>query len=201
MSLLGHRRRAAVAVLAAPLLALPASRAWAHADFVRSDPAPGSTLERAPARVTAYFSEEMEPAFSSMSVVDAQGRDVTAGPSRLTGGNRAMEVALKPGLPPGTYTVRWKNLSTDGHSLSGSFTFRVTAGGPAAGAGGPGGTGGTGAGATPSPAPPAPSAPQPPAGGTAARPAPAGGGPVLWAVAGLVAAGAVALAVYRLRRR
>ncbi|MDI3297892.1 MAG: copper resistance protein CopC [Bacillota bacterium] len=205
-------RLAAVLLAAALALLAPLRPAWAHAEFVRSDPAPGSTVDRSPATVTAYFSEEMEPAFSTMTVVDAQGRSVTAGPSHLLEGNQAMQVPLRPDLQPGVYTVRWKNLSTDGHSLSGSFTFRVapvsgSASGGTGNAAAPAGPASPGTPANPagsgtsgSPSAPAPStAAAPPAGG--ATPARNGGTAVIWAVTGVVAAGAVALAAYRLLRR
>jgi len=33
--------------------------------------------------------------------------------------------ALLPGLGPGAYRVEWQVLSTDGHVVSGRFTFRI----------------------------------------------------------------------------
>jgi LPXTG-motif cell wall-anchored protein len=34
-------------------------------------------------------------------------------------------VSLKTGLANGTYTVNWKNSSTDGHSEAGDFSFVI----------------------------------------------------------------------------
>ncbi|MDI3317859.1 MAG: copper resistance protein CopC [Bacillota bacterium] len=195
------RPRLAALLLAVALAAfVPLQAVSAHAHLVRSDPAPGSVLDHSPAAVTATFGEEIEPSFSSMTVVDAGGHPVTSGPSHVLAGNRSMQVPLKPDLPPGVYTVDWQNLSSDGHKLSGSFTFRVASssasgsGSASAGSTPPtgaapasaGGAGASGAGA------------QPAREAAATRPA---GSPVLWAAVGFVAGGVAVFLVDRWLRR
>ena len=100
--------------------------ALAHAEFISSSPTPGSIVARAPAEVRAYFSEKVEPRFSSIRVFDTAGQRMDSGPARVDSLDaRALTVALAP-LGDGVYTVSWQALSAvDGHTSTGSFSFAV----------------------------------------------------------------------------
>ncbi len=112
---------------AALLLLFAAPVALAHANLVRSEPAAGSAQKTSPDIVRMWFSEDIEPSFSSASVVDKNSQRVDKGDShRMSGDPKGMEVSLKPNLPPGLYTVIWKTTSAvDGHVVAGSFPFTV----------------------------------------------------------------------------
>ena len=72
-----------------------------------------------------WFTEALEPAFSTITVTDAQGREVEDGKAKVDAGNpMLLEVGLKP-LAPGTYTVKWRVISVDTHPTEGDFTFTV----------------------------------------------------------------------------
>jgi copper transport protein len=65
------------------------------------------------------------------TVTNAAGAQVTAGPATTSSGDvRALVIPLKPNLPDGDYTVRWRIVSTDGHIISGVFAVGVGAGRP-----------------------------------------------------------------------
>lgn len=123
-------RRLAGAVTAVVLAALPlmgAGVASAHATVIATDPADGTTLAEAPARVSATFNEAMQPAFAAMTVV---------GPDRnlwSTGGpqvkDTVVSVDLRPLGPSGTYTVNYRATSADGHVVTGSWAFELTVSG------------------------------------------------------------------------
>lgn len=116
-----HRMTAAaVAGLAlAPVMAL------AHAQLDHASPAVGSTVAQPPKEVALWFTEALEPKFSTIEVRDAQGTAVQAGPATLARGNTAqLRVPVKL-LAPGTYTVIWRVLSIDTHRTQGKFIFRV----------------------------------------------------------------------------
>jgi methionine-rich copper-binding protein CopC len=116
--------RLIVAAFCAGALLLPA-RALAHAHLDRASPASGSTVDSAPKEVTIWFTEALEPKFSTIEVRDAKGAAMQAGPATLAPGNTAqLRVPLKP-LPPGTYKVIWRVLSVDTHRSQGDFSFRV----------------------------------------------------------------------------
>jgi hypothetical protein len=114
----------APALALAALLALPLS-AGAHALLAKSEPARRAVLSKPPAQVRLWFNERLEPAFSSLSVLDAAGKPVTSAPARVAADDpKLLELAL-PTLAPGTYTVRYQVLSVDGHTVKSSYTFTV----------------------------------------------------------------------------
>ena len=122
-----NRRTIVAAVLAgAVTLAAPASRA--HAFLDHASPAVGSSLPTAPAAVTMWFTQQLEPAFTTATVSDKSGNRVDAGPAQVdTKDPTELRVPLKP-LPPGTYTVSWHALSVDTHTTTGHFTFTIGGG-------------------------------------------------------------------------
>jgi methionine-rich copper-binding protein CopC len=112
--------RRALLLAAIALLCAPADPALAHALLQKSEPAQRATLTRPPPAVRLWFNERLEPAFSSLDVVDAGGRPVTTTAARVP----AQDPKL-PALAPGVYTVRYKVLSVDGHTVKASFAFTV----------------------------------------------------------------------------
>jgi methionine-rich copper-binding protein CopC len=110
-----------VALLLAPLMALGAAQALAHAFLDHANPPVGGTVRTAPREVVLTFTEKLEPALSRATVQNAAGTRVDRG-SRA-GGNQ-MRVSLGA-LGPGTYRVSWRVVSVDTHPSQGDFTFRV----------------------------------------------------------------------------
>ena len=100
--------------------------ALAHANLVRSDPPANSAQKVSPTRVRLWFSEDVEPSFTTVSVLNTAGVPLDKGDSqRVPDDAKAMEVSVTE-LPLGLYTVAWKALSAvDGHATSGSFAFAV----------------------------------------------------------------------------
>ena len=117
--------RAAVALAA---LLLGAGVAWGHAFLERAEPRVGSTVKSPPSQVRVWFTEALEPAFSTLEVLNQFGERVDLGPARVDAASPALlRVPLKP-LAPGTYRVKWRVLSVDTHVTEGDFTFRVSEG-------------------------------------------------------------------------
>ena len=120
-------RRTLLGVLAGGLaLALRPRRVRAHAALVRSSPARRATVGRAPARVQLWFSERLEPAYSTISVwTDDGSRRVDAGDARVEPEDPAQLSVGLPALPAGRYTVRFRVLSVDGHIVEATLPFTV----------------------------------------------------------------------------
>lgn len=111
--------------LALALLALAAPKADAHAFLDHASPAVGSTVHGSPAQVQLFYTQNLEPAFSTVKVVDANGKQVDKGDKAVDPKNPAeLEVSLNP-LPPGDYKVVWRVLSVDTHTTEGKFDFTV----------------------------------------------------------------------------
>ena len=103
------------------LLAVPA---FAHSHPVTMLPAADSTVS-APGKVEIHFSEGLEPKFSSITVVSAEGHVVTKETSKLDDAdNKHLWLAL-PALTPGLYTVKWVAAAVDGHRSTGEYKFTV----------------------------------------------------------------------------
>ena len=109
-------------IFSSALAALGGVAAHAHAFLDHASPLVGSTVASAPREVSLTFTQNLESAFSSVQVTDANGARVDQGKAQI-GGN-TMRVGLKS-LSPGTYRVRWHALSVDTHKTEGSFTFTV----------------------------------------------------------------------------
>jgi copper resistance protein C len=117
-------RRHRLAGVALALLVM-ASPAWPHASLVRSSPARRATLATAPDRVQLWFNEAVEPRFSSVSVRDAAGQSVDLGDARVDPEDpKRLTVGLRP-LGRGTYRVRFRVLSVDGHVVESEFPFTL----------------------------------------------------------------------------
>ncbi|MFI0913325.1 FixH family protein [Streptomyces abikoensis] len=119
-----------VAFLAALLctLTLGAGTASAHAALTATDPADGSVVPAAPARVTLTFSEGVLLSPDSVRVLDPRGERVDEGRPQHDGGRSGTAtVALRAGIADGTYTVAWQAVSADSHPVAGAFTFSVGA--------------------------------------------------------------------------
>jgi len=122
-----NARLIAAAFVLAELLIAP-SAVRAHAFLDHADPAVGSTVPAPPAIIHLWFTQELEPAFSWVTVSDRSGASVNDGPATIDPSNKSeLTVKLKP-LSAGTYTVKWHALSVDTHTTEGDFTFQVKRG-------------------------------------------------------------------------
>jgi methionine-rich copper-binding protein CopC len=118
-----HKIVMTLTAAAAALVAAVGARA--HAFLDHASPAVGSSVPTAPAVVTIWFTQSLEPAFSNVTVTNEAGQRVDLGNARIPSGSPAeLQIGLKP-LPPGTYLVSWHVVSVDTHPTEGTFTFEV----------------------------------------------------------------------------
>jgi copper transport protein len=110
------RRLALLGLLVA--LAVPAG-AWAHATLKAESPCFQQELASGPRVVRLQFDQIVN--LPSIQVLDVHGVN-HAGAAVVSGRNVRAPVAR---LPKGAYTVRWHILSSDGHVVSGVWTFGV----------------------------------------------------------------------------
>ena len=120
--------RILVALVAGTAAIGAAPSVWAHAFLDHASPAVGSSVPASPPVVTLWFTQDLEPAFSGVTVTDEAGQRVDLGKAQIPQGSPdELQIGLKP-LPPGTYTVSWHVVSVDTHPTEGTFTFEVGAG-------------------------------------------------------------------------
>ena len=106
------------------LLAVSA-RLEAHAFLQRAEPAVGSTVQTTPSEVRIWFTENIEPTFSTLQVFDTSGKEVDRHDVHLDRSDHQLLHVSLPQLGAGTYKVIWRVVSVDTHVTNGSFTFHV----------------------------------------------------------------------------
>jgi len=119
-----------ILTLVASMMAIPAAMpsARGHAFLDHATPAVGSAVPQSPPVVTLWFTQDLEPAFSNVTVTNDAGERVDLGNAQIPAGSPAeLRIGLKA-LPPGTYTVIWHVVSVDTHPTQGTFTFDVGGG-------------------------------------------------------------------------
>lgn len=112
-------------LIALAFVTLAASAARAHAFLDHASPAVGSTLATPPGIIRLWFTQELEPAFSTVAVMNQAGQRVDKGDAKVDSSDATiLQATLKP-LPPGTYKVAWRVVSVDTHTTEGTFTFHI----------------------------------------------------------------------------
>jgi methionine-rich copper-binding protein CopC len=180
------RRRAVPAVLALFLLLVAAVPAVAHSELVSSSPAAGSTVTSAPGMlIVLTFSETLKEG-SKADVVGPGG--TTVGTATIDASDDTKLSWSPPtALPPGSYSIRWTSIATDGDVLRGTIPFTVAAATPAPSL------------ATPT-APPATTPPATPAASPTPAAASAGASVIVPLIAALLVIGLLASMLLRNRR-
>lgn len=125
-------RALALALLSVLALLAGAAPALAHTRLVGSDPADGASLDTAPDRVALTFNETMQADFSTITVVGPDGAEWQTGEVAASG--ETVGVAVRPLGPAGRYEIGYRVVSDDGHPVTGSVAFTLTAPGPGAAA-------------------------------------------------------------------
>jgi copper transport protein len=112
-------------VLAVAALAAPAA-AFAHATLVRTSPANGAVVARAPLAVVVTFDDTVRVGSGNEVVANSTSASVVAGRARAHGAT--LTIPLRPRLGDGDYSARWSIVSDDGHRERGVIAFAVGAG-------------------------------------------------------------------------
>lgn len=111
-------------LIAGALLTFGAS---AHGFLVRAVPNDRAVLERSPARVQYWFSESLEPAFSSLTVRTPAGEVIAEGGSDPDN-SALLTASLPPNLPDGAYIADLRlAFASDGHVIAETRVFFVGA--------------------------------------------------------------------------
>ncbi|MGV8928391.1 MAG: copper homeostasis periplasmic binding protein CopC [Brevundimonas sp.] len=107
----------------AAVVAFAAGPAAAHARLVSATPAPNATVA-ATRTLSLTFSERTVPAFSGFDVVDASGEKIAIQTS-VGEDSKTLTGTLPRALAAGVYRIDWRIASSDGHRMTGSYTFTV----------------------------------------------------------------------------
>jgi methionine-rich copper-binding protein CopC len=122
----------AVALLLLTAMAAPAA---AHTELKEASPASGATVP-APKQVVLTYADSV--ILPQVVVTDGSGHRHESGSAHAV--DNKVTQPVNGTLEPGTYTVGWRVVSTDGHPVTGTYRFTVAGGaqpGPAAPAASP----------------------------------------------------------------
>ncbi len=115
----------ATVLLGAGLTLAVATPAQAHDELVSSYPEASSTITGSPAEITLSFSGELIAGMQSaaVEVIAPDGQNIATDAPSEDGTSITQHLAQNP--PAGLFTVRWKVVSSDGHPISGEYTYTV----------------------------------------------------------------------------
>ncbi|MDH2066166.1 copper homeostasis periplasmic binding protein CopC [Pantoea sp. GD03673] len=117
--------RVVIALATAGLMAF-SSLAVAHAHLESSLPAAKAQVTTSPDTLTLNFSEDIEAAFSGVTLLDSARKPVTTAKPRVESDQKnRLIVGLAQPLKAGRYEVNWHVLSVDGHKTAGRYRFSV----------------------------------------------------------------------------
>jgi methionine-rich copper-binding protein CopC len=116
--------RAALLGLCALLMSAAPGRA--HSLLIESSPAANATVSTPPNVLVLRFNNRIEKKLSRLRLVRGAGETLDL-PVVVTGRADTLSASV-PSLSPGAWRVEWQVLSTDGHVVSGTFSFRLAPG-------------------------------------------------------------------------
>ena len=120
-------RLAIVSWLTATWLLLPCAPTLAHANLVGASPRPGGEVSKPPERVELRFSEPVDAEFDPVVVRTVSGARVDAHNAHVDPQDARLVLADLERMPEGSYTVKWRVTSIDGHVVDGRYHFAVVA--------------------------------------------------------------------------
>lgn len=101
------------------------SSVMAHAQLIKAEPARRAALDKAPAQIRLWFNEEIEGAYTTLTVSDANKKLVTDAKPKVVADDPKSIILPMPKTNPGKYKVKFRVLSVDGHIVDSTFNYTV----------------------------------------------------------------------------
>jgi methionine-rich copper-binding protein CopC len=115
--------RVLLALTAVLAVLLPGAPAWAHNALTEASPAKNAELTKVPDGVKLKFLQKLDPDYTTIAVSDADQQKIATSDPKIDGGTGS--VTFDEPLPNGAYTVAYQVVSTDGHTVKGSYKFTL----------------------------------------------------------------------------
>lgn len=110
---------------AAAVLLLGVTPAQAHSTLIGSTPAADAAVAGSPEEIELQFNQTINTAFATVTLTDGEGTQRGSSES-IVDGDR-VRLSIPEPLAAGDYTVGYRVISADGHPITGSYAFTVTA--------------------------------------------------------------------------
>ena len=101
--------------------------AYAHADLDHAEPKVGAEIKKSPDEIKIWFSDEIEPTFSTITVQNQSGSQIDNRDTHVDSHNPKLLIVSVPKLDAGVFTVTWKVTAKDTHRTHGDFKFTIKA--------------------------------------------------------------------------
>jgi len=113
-------------LFAVTLLSSVLPSAHAHSELISSNPSASSYIQELPEQIELEFNEELLNLGSgnSVSIISPSGEDLGMGETSTDGARITRLLNTTSEL--GSFEVKYRVASADGHILNGSFTFNLT---------------------------------------------------------------------------
>ncbi|HWS36919.1 MAG TPA: copper resistance CopC family protein [Actinoplanes sp.] len=105
------------------LVLVPGAPAWAHNALAEASPDKKATVKEAPAEVKLRFLQKLDPEYTVIALTDSTKRKVATSEPKVEGPTGV--ITIEEALANGVYTVAYQVVSTDGHTVKGSYEFTV----------------------------------------------------------------------------
>ncbi len=112
-------------LLAILTLIFQTNAVMAHASLVKSDPPRRASLSVPPKQIQLWFNEKIEASYASVTVLDAKKNPITDKNPEVVADDPKSVVLGLPQIETGSYTVKYRVMSVDGHVIESSFDFNV----------------------------------------------------------------------------
>lgn len=109
-------------IIAAAILSLSVSGAYAHSDVNKTNPANGAVLNEVPTNLNLIFKDKIR--ITKVEVSHGPHSNVELDLSDQKSFTTKITVPAKD-MGAGVYTVNWRGLGADGHAMTGEFMFEV----------------------------------------------------------------------------
>jgi len=114
---------ALLAVLLGAVLAVAPATVAAHSLLLEASPPADALLPEPPTEIALRFNNRVEKRLCTILLVDGHG-EARRAEIRADGPADRLNAAA-PALGAGTWWLEWRVLSTDGHVVTGRYSFRV----------------------------------------------------------------------------
>lgn len=117
------RRVIAALAIGIAVTGLAAAPALGHASQVSSSPQADAVLDTAPSEVRVEFESALMETGAALVVTGADGQVVSGATPMI--GRTSISVDVDPQAPPGAYTVAYRVVSEDGHTITSTYSYTV----------------------------------------------------------------------------
>ena len=95
--------------------------AFGHAAVISSNPSPNESLDTIPKKISIQFSEDIQSSFYSLKVI-GNGKEIPLQDIQVS--EKTLEATRSGSFEEGTYIIKWRVVSSDGHPIEGTIPFQ-----------------------------------------------------------------------------